>query len=128
MMRKKGMALAIVLALAGASALAAGTWPKAGAPGSLDWALKGSWRSEAEIKRDAARHPVKELEFMGLRPGMTVVEIYPGGGYFTAILAPVLKAGGGKLIAVGRGEQPGKDYKERFLDHPEIYGEIGYAA
>lgn len=123
-MRRWGLAIAMTLAMAGASALASGVWPQSGAPGSLEWALKGSWRSEADVKRDSVRHPVQELKFMGLKPNMTVLEIFPGGGYFTAILGPVLKQGGGKLIVVGGREEPPQAYKERFLDHPEIYSAL----
>jgi predicted methyltransferase len=80
------------------------------------------------VPRDSVRHPVEELKFMGLKPGMTVVEIYPGGGYFTSILGPVLKQDGGKLYEVGYGAEPGKKFKEKFIDHPETYGTLTYTA
>jgi predicted methyltransferase len=47
------------------------------------------------VTRDAARHPAEELAFFGLTPKMTVVELWPGGGYWTEILAPYLSKGGG---------------------------------
>jgi predicted methyltransferase len=109
------------------SAAQAADWPAAGQPGSLEWAVAGSWR-EQDVPRDAVRHPVEELKFIGLKPGMTVVEIYPGGGYFTSILGPVLKQGGGKLYVVGGTPEPGKKFKEKFIDHPEIYGTLTYTA
>ncbi len=49
-------------------------------------------------KRDAARRPAETLEFFGLKPDMTVVEIWPGGGWYSEILNPVL-AKEGKLYA-----------------------------
>ena len=102
--------------------------PAAGQPGSLEWAVAGSWRDkDKEVPRDAVRHPVEELKFMGLEPNMTVVEIYPGGGYFTGILGPVLKQGGGKLIEVGGAEEASSKFKEKFVDHPEIYGKLAYS-
>ncbi|PTB86198.1 methyltransferase [Pseudidiomarina aestuarii] len=48
-------------------------------------------RSDSNKARDAFRHPVETLEFFGLEPDMTVVEIWPGGGWYTEILAPYLK-------------------------------------
>ena len=61
--------------------------------------LTGHWRSEANKARDAYRHPRETLAFFGLKPGQTVVELTPGGGWYTEILAPLLK-GQGKLVAV----------------------------
>ncbi len=58
-------------------------------------------RAETNKSRDAHRHPVETLAFFGLKPGMTVIEIAPGGGYYTEILSPYLKAGGGKYITTG---------------------------
>jgi predicted methyltransferase len=52
--------------------------------------VAGSWRSSIFVARDGARHPVEELTFFGLKPDMTVVEIWPSGGYWTEILAPYL--------------------------------------
>ncbi|MCZ6830512.1 MAG: methyltransferase [Gammaproteobacteria bacterium] len=58
-----------------------------------DWktALQGEQRSAAHKQRDEYRHPRQTLEFLGLREDMTVVEISPGGGWYTEILAPLLK-------------------------------------
>ena len=57
-------------------------------------------RSSNHVARDPARHPVEELTFFGLTPTMTVVELWPGGGYWTDILAPYLAAGGHYYIAL----------------------------
>ena len=51
-------------------------------------------RDPAFIARDAARHPAEELSFFGLRPDMTVVELWPAGGYWTEILGPYLAKSG----------------------------------
>lgn len=61
-------------------------------------ALAGAHRSEANRARDAYRHPAETLAFFGLQPGMTVVEVAPGGGWYTEVLAPIL-SGHGKLYA-----------------------------
>jgi predicted methyltransferase len=68
----------------------------------LRQAVAGSWRSEAHKARDQYRHPVETLEFFGLQPDMTVVELAPGGGWFTEILAPVLKDHGHLIEATGK--------------------------
>ncbi len=64
----------------------------------LDAALAGAQRSEANRARDVYRHPKETLAFFGLRSDMTVVEISPGGGWYTEILGPVLR-GTGRLYA-----------------------------
>jgi predicted methyltransferase len=99
--------------------------------GTLEWAVAGSWRLEKERARDRWRHPVETLKFFGLKSTDTVVEIAPGGGWYTAILAPWLKEGGGKLYAAHL--DPAESdyarrqvdiYKAAFIDHPETYGDI----
>lgn len=60
-------------------------------------AIAGEHRSVENKARDQYRHPQQTLEFFGFKPSMTVVEITPGGGWYTEILAPALK-GTGKLI------------------------------
>ena len=58
---------------------------------ALNHAVKAS---ERNTERDQYRHPVKTLEFFGFKPTMTVVEIAPGGGWYSEILAPALKEQG----------------------------------
>ncbi|WP_101759050.1 class I SAM-dependent methyltransferase [Oceanicoccus sp. KOV_DT_Chl] len=45
-------------------------------------------RSEEQQQRDSSRHPQQTIEFFGVEPGMTIVEVLPGGGWYTQILAP----------------------------------------
>ncbi|MCB2076074.1 MAG: class I SAM-dependent methyltransferase [Novosphingobium sp.] len=66
----------------------------------LDAAIASELRSPEEKARDQWRHPKETLEFLGVEPDDTVVEIWPGGGWYTNILAPWLASGGGKLVAV----------------------------
>ena len=66
---------------------------------SLADAIAGDWRPRDERARDGWRHPLETLSFMGLKPGMTVVEVWPGAGWYTAILATFLHNTGGRLIA-----------------------------
>ena len=62
----------------------------------LELAILGEHRSAKNKQRDIYRHPQQTLEFFGFRSNMTVVELAPGGGWYTEILAPALK-GTGKL-------------------------------
>ena len=48
-------------------------------------------RSEANIARNPSRHPVETLEFFGLRPDSTVIEIHPAGGWYSEIIAPYVR-------------------------------------
>src|SRR5215471_15149363 len=57
-------------------------------------------RSAKYTARDRYRHPAEELAFFGLKPNMTVVEVWPGGGYWTEILGPYLKGSGHYYAAV----------------------------
>jgi predicted methyltransferase len=54
-------------------------------------------RRDADRARDVWRRPQETLELFGIAPGMTVAEVYPGGGWYTRILAPYLDAGGAYL-------------------------------
>jgi predicted methyltransferase len=80
----------LLVALLGLSALPVLAAPAGEVNTLLRHAIAGSWRSPANKARDRYRHPVKTLEFFGLRPDMTVIEVEPGGGWYTEILAPVL--------------------------------------
>ncbi len=72
----------------------------------LDRTLAGEQRSEANRLRDKYRHPRETLLFFGLRPDMTVVEIWPGGGWYSEILGPVLREHGKYVLAQYATENP----------------------
>jgi predicted methyltransferase len=111
---------------------ACGPGPDAEAPpaGSLAWALAGDWRLQPE--RDQYRHPLQTLLFWGLEGDMTVLEVLPGLGWYTSILAPFLAANGGRLIAAGFDPRSASlaqretlaAWQARFTHNPELYGEI----
>lgn len=61
---------------------------------ALDAAISSDLRSDKNKARDKYRHPKETLEFFGFKSNMTVVEITPGGGWYTEILAPALKEHG----------------------------------
>ncbi|HTT82573.1 MAG TPA: hypothetical protein VMF67_03750 [Rhizomicrobium sp.] len=62
-------------------------------------AVRSPLRSPQFVARDRYRHPLESLSFWGLKPGMTMLEIWPSGGYWAEILAPYAKATHGKYIA-----------------------------
>ena len=64
-------------------------------------AMEDERRSEADSDRDRNRRPVQTLEFFRLRDDMSVLELLPGGGWYTNILAPVLEENGKLYIAIG---------------------------
>jgi predicted methyltransferase len=66
----------------------------------LKAAIAAPSRTPANVARDVYRHPYETLTFFGIKPTMTVVELAPGGGWYTEILAPYLRDHG-KLIAAG---------------------------
>jgi len=71
---------------------------------TLDAAVRNPQRSAKFVARDAARHPLEELGFFGVTPQSTVIEIWPGGGYWTEILAPFLHDHGVYYVALaGKG-------------------------
>ena len=97
-------------------------------------AVAGDWRSPADKARDAWRHPVETLEFWGLKPGQTVVEFWPGAGWYTDILAPYLAANKGKLIAADleptdpASTEIVEAYRARLKAKPKIYGDVEITA
>jgi predicted methyltransferase len=121
--------------VSGALALAAGEVlaqsPDVATGAALDAAMAGAHRSDANKARDRYRHPKETLEFFGLRRDMTVVEIWPGGGWYTEILAPVLK-GHGKLYAAQYSADTSLRYQREEMEAlrakmqraPDVYGEV----
>ena len=91
------------------------------ADGALMDAVRSPTRSPQFMARDRYRHPRESLSFWGLKHGMTVLEIWPGGGYWTEILAPYAKATGGKYIAAVPDKQKG--LAARF-SNKSLYGDI----
>ena len=67
--------------------------------GALIEAVSGTWRTPENVERDKFRKPIEVLTFWGLKPGMTVLELSPGGGWWTEILAPYARATKGNFYA-----------------------------
>ena len=112
-------------------ALPAGPAPARGADARLQQAVDGQWRSAANRARDRYRHPIQTLELFGLRPDMTVIELDPGGGWYTEILAPVLRDRG-HLIEAAPPADAGSPFMRRMASafdsklksDPAVYGNV----
>lgn len=98
----------------------------------LDWALSGAWRA-ADRSRDAELQPSATLQRFQLRPGDTVVEIWPGAGWWTRILAPFATATAGVYVPaqfeLGAGADPDqaalvRGFRQALRADPGLYGEV----
>jgi predicted methyltransferase len=103
---------------------------KADMSAKIEAAATGAHRSDANKARNQYRHPVETLIFFGLKPNMTVVEISPGAGWYTEILAPVLKDKG-RYVAAHNNPMgsPGAQrqraaFVEKVQASPEVYGKV----
>ncbi|MHA6767298.1 class I SAM-dependent methyltransferase [Sphingobium ummariense] len=86
-------------------------------------AVAAPTRTPANVARDKYRHPVETLKFFGVAPGQTVVEYSPAGGWYTEILAPLLK-GNGTFYAA---QAPGRGFdglKAKLDSDPATYGDV----
>jgi predicted methyltransferase len=134
--RRGVIAGALALAACGKTGEAEPKAPASKASGdmTLQQAVAGEWRAAADKARDAWRHPVESLQFWGLKPGQTVVEFWPGSGWYTDILAPYLAANGGKLIAANLQPvdpvsiQAVEAFRTKLAAKPKIYGEVEITA
>jgi predicted methyltransferase len=109
---------------------------KAG-PTTIESAVAGDWRLPADRARDVWRHPVETLKFWGLQPGQTVVEFWPGAGWYTDILGPFLADTRGKLYEVELQTSDPSDpaaaeiveaYRRKLAEKKTLYGEVTFTA
>jgi predicted methyltransferase len=115
---------------AAAKALADKAYPSLTA--AINAAIAGKDRKPGNADRDPYRHPLKTLAFFGLTPSMTVLEVGPGEGWYTELLAPTLAAKG-KLLVTGADPSGPEDQRstfngqklKAFLDRsPELFGKV----
>ncbi len=137
------VSVGLITALSSLAAVAQdATAPAASAPAAapavseaspLAAAIAGSWRSEAEKARDVFRHPAESLEFWGLKPGMSILEVQPGEGWWTQILAPYAARTGGRYTAtasdilnpaLSQGARLGRQRFELRFYNPGVYGRV----
>ena len=96
------------------------------APAYIEKAVSDSARPGDDVKRDAGRLPAQLTEFAGIKPGMTVVDLLPGGGYFTRIFAKAVGPRGRVYAYFGlqydaRLKTQGKDPDNQFTDLKAVY-------
>jgi len=98
----------------------------------LEAALAADIRTDAEKERDRNRNPVDTLKFFGLRDDMKVVELLPGGGWYTKLLAPVLQENGEFYAAFGTGRvterlggKPGFENMNIIAEDSKVYRKEG---
>lgn len=96
---------------------------------ALTGILAGDQRTPAERARDVYRHPKETLLFFGIRPEMTVMEVWPEPGWYTEIIAPLLEAKGRYIAAVPPENPASKSSVERrekfkalLASRPDLYG------
>lgn len=96
--------------------------------------LKAEHRSEENRARDKYRNPVETLAFFEVGPEMNVVEISPGGGWYTEVLAPYLREKGQLTLAINSDkttneyrQKLNKTIREKISSAPEVYGDIKYS-
>ena len=93
------------------------------AQAALEKAVANPARSETNRARDVYRHPVETLAFIGVKPTDTVVELWPGGGWYTEILAPYLADAGQLIVATVAGKP--SDNVAKWLDaKPAVFGKV----
>jgi predicted methyltransferase len=125
-MRQSPIHIAISLALAIPATVACAADTAAVSPAqhqALETAVSASTRTPANTPRDQYRHPVETLAFFGVQPDDTLVEMWPGGGWYTEILAPYVSSGGGTYYAVAPDQ--GLNGVRRMMEaNPALYGNI----
>jgi predicted methyltransferase len=125
------LTIALSLILSTGNAAATGDTLDKATAAALDVAINGEHRSAENKARDKFRHPRETLEFFGFRSDMTVVEVWPGGGWYTEILAPALQERG-KLYAAQYSVNPPFAYQRRYFGEflsklgttPDVYGKV----
>lgn len=98
----------------------------------LKAAMDADIRTDAEKERDRNRRPVETLEFFGLRDDMKIVELLPGGGWYTKLLAPVVHENGEFYAAFGTSRiadslagKPGFDHVQIIATDAKTYRKEG---
>lgn len=85
----------------------------------LRLAVDSPQRTPAFVARDPARNPYETLSFFEIEPGMTVLELTPGGGWYTEILAPYLREQGQYIAAV----YDGRSSVERYQRYAKVFAD-----
>jgi predicted methyltransferase len=133
LLKTVGPLLILASVLAGA-ALLAGCVTTSGretTASALDGILGGSQRTAADRLRDSYRHPKETLLFFGIRPGTRVLQPWPESGWYTKIIAPLVRAHG-QYYAALIAPDPGSRfiqarlarYRQLLASRPDLYGRV----
>lgn len=102
---------------------------------ALDRILAGDHRSPANKARDVYRHPKETLLFFGIRPNMHVVEVWPGQGWYTEVIAPLVRDNGRYYAATMAPDLTSqyvstqlKDYRAKLASRSDLYGKVQVTA
>lgn len=86
---------------------------------TLAAAVAAPWRSDDAKARDEFRNPAETLAFFGIDPSSTIVEIWPGGGWYTDVIAPWVAANGGQYVAawppIAADNERAQAFQDRFM-------------
>jgi predicted methyltransferase len=128
---KLRLAYSTALVLMLCFAAAAQTPPPPDVQDGLRAAIDGPQRTPENVKRDKFRHPLETLGFFGIRPDMLVIEVLPGGGWYTEILAPFLHDRGQLVEATppqssdnAFARKMAVRYAEKLAADPAVYGRV----
>jgi len=91
----------------------------------IDRVLAGPHRSAADRARDAWRHPRQTLLFFGVRPEMTLIEITPSPGWYTEVLAPLMRDRGRYVAAMP--PRGGEAFRAKLAAAPQLYDKVEIA-
>ncbi|MGI9238327.1 MAG: class I SAM-dependent methyltransferase [Woeseiaceae bacterium] len=86
----------------------------------VEAALAAESRPEADRERDRNRRALETLKFFGLKDNMRVLELIPGGGWYTRVLAPVLSENGKLYVAIGAGRVKSGALTEPGFENVEV--------
>jgi predicted methyltransferase len=91
-----------------------------GVEAKIKEAMAADIRSEADLARDRNRKPVETLAFFQLSDDMRVLELVPGGGWYTKLLAPVLRENGELYVAIGTNNVQQNLVPQTGFDHIKV--------
>ena len=96
--------------------------------------LNDNWRVPKNAARDQYRHPQQTLTFFGVRTDQTVIEITPGNGWYSELLAPLLKDNGHYVAAIvdpsenGEAKKSAESLRQKYAADPSHYGKVDVVA
>lgn len=121
--------LAVALVAAGLLAACVGAATRDATATALDGVLDGAQRSDEDRAHDRYRHPRQTLLFFGVRPQMSVLELWPQPGWYASVLAPLLARHGHYYAAVGMPQDAAARaqlaaFRDKLNAHPDAYRRV----